>query len=129
MDKEECSNIVIDLKRESYQKKEIEIVSTVKAHLDSLIKLEGNQLKKHGFPLTRIKKIVKSDEEVKLISCDYSPLMGKCCEYFIEELVHCSWAHTEEERRVTLQKSDILTYINRSEVHDFLAAILRNDST
>ena len=129
MDYEESSNREVEFKKIVYQEKETEVLSRIKVHMDRIINMEADQLRYPAFPLARIKKIIKSDEDVKLISCDYSALMSKCCEFFIEELVHCSWAHTEEERRVTLQKSDILTYINRSEIHDFLAAIIKNDST
>ena len=67
--------------------------------------------KNHQLPLARIKKIMKSDEDVRMISSETPVLFAKACEIFIIELTHRAWHHTEEAKRRTLQKSDIAACI------------------
>ena len=40
---------------------------------------------------------------------------------FILELTHRSWAHSEENKRRTLQRNDIAAAITRTDIFDFLA--------
>ncbi|KAI3848914.1 hypothetical protein MKW98_014448 [Papaver atlanticum] len=94
--------------------------------------LEIDQLsdfKQHNLPLARIKRIMKSDEDVKMISADAPVLFSKACELFILELTLRSWLNTEESRRRTLQRIDIAKAVNRGEVLDFLVDVVpANDS-
>ncbi|KAF2302660.1 hypothetical protein GH714_000635 [Hevea brasiliensis] len=55
----------------SYQRQEIEQV---------------NDFKNHQLPLARIKKIMKADEDVRMISAEAPILFAKACELFILEL-------------------------------------------
>ena len=55
----------------SYQRQEIEHV---------------NDFKNHQLPLARIKKIMKADEDVRMISAEAPILFAKACELFILEL-------------------------------------------
>jgi len=64
-------------------------------------------------PLARIKKIMKLDENAKMIAGEAPLLFAKACEYFIQELTMHAWVHTEESRRRTLQRSDIAQAIAR----------------
>lgn len=59
----------------------------------------GNQL----LPLARIKKIMKLDEDVKMISAEAPLLFAKATEIFIHELTLRAWIHTEDNKRRTLQ--------------------------
>jgi histone H3/H4 len=43
---------------------------------------------------------------------------------FIIELTHRSWLYTEENRRRTLQRSDIATAIAQTDIFDFLIDIV-----
>jgi nuclear transcription factor Y gamma len=54
-------------------------------------------------PLARIKKIMKLDDDVKMISAEVPILFAKAAELFIQELTIHSWLQTEESRRRTLQ--------------------------
>jgi histone H3/H4 len=116
-----------ELKLALYAEKDQEIESIMKTHTIAISKMESCELNKSTFPLTRMAKIIKSDQDVKMITKDFLLLMNKSCELFIQELVHCSWVHTEEQRRVTLQKNDLMTFIERSDPLDFLALIMRED--
>ena len=54
-----------------------------------------SDLKRQELPLARIKKIMKLDEDVKMISAEAPVLFGKACEMFIHELTMRAWIHTE----------------------------------
>lgn len=54
-------------------------------------------------PLARIKKIMKLDDNVKMISSEVPLLFSKAATMFIEELTLRAWLHTEEAKRKTLQ--------------------------
>lgn len=60
-------------------------------------------LKQQVLPLARIKKIMKLDEDVKMISAEAPLLFAKAAEIFIHELTLRSWIHTEDNKRRTLQ--------------------------
>ncbi|KAK6911363.1 Histone H2A/H2B/H3 [Dillenia turbinata] len=83
--------------------------------------------KNHSLPLARIKKIMKADEDVRMISAEAPVLFAKACEMFILELTLRSWIHTEENKRRTLQKNDIAAAISRTDVFDFLVDIIPRD--
>lgn len=87
----------------------------------------GNDFKNHQLPLARIKKIMKADEDVRMISAEAPILFSKACELFILELTIRSWLHAEENKRRTLQKNDIAAAISRTEIFDFLVDIVPRD--
>ncbi|KAI6692473.1 hypothetical protein NL676_020183 [Syzygium grande] len=80
--------------------------------------------KNHSLPLARIKKIMKADEDVRMISAEAPIVFARACEMFILELTLRSWNHTEENKRRTLQKNDIAAAITRTDVFDFLVDIV-----
>ncbi|KAK7245822.1 hypothetical protein RIF29_40674 [Crotalaria pallida] len=83
--------------------------------------------KSHKLPLTRIKRVMKSNEEVSMVSGEVPIFFAKACEMFISELTMKAWANTDENKRRTLQKEDIAAAIERTEVFDFLAHVVSND--
>lgn len=83
-----------------------------------------NDFKNHSLPLARIKKIMKADEDVRMISAEAPVVFAKACEMFILELTLRSWNHTEENKRRTLQKNDIAAAITRTDIFDFLVDIV-----
>jgi nuclear transcription factor Y gamma len=88
----------------------------------------GNyDFKVHQLPLARIKKIMKTDEDVKMISADAPILLAKACEIMILELTTRAWIHAEENKRRTLQRSDIAAGISKSDMFDFLIDIVPRD--
>ncbi|CAG8669151.1 20124_t:CDS:2, partial [Racocetra fulgida] len=61
-----------------------------------------SDFKNHPLPLARIKKVMKSDQDVK------APILfSKACEIFISEITMRAWTHAEENKRRTLQRSDV----------------------
>eukprot|EP00873_Tetraselmis_striata_P025295 jgi/Tetstr1/445559/TSEL_033332.t1 len=98
------------------QMNEIENVSTDPA-----------EFKNHQLPLARIKKIMKSDEDVRMISAEAPVLFAKACDMFILELTLRSWNHSEENKRRTLQRNDIAAAITKTDIFDFLVDIVPRD--
>ncbi|KAG5391076.1 hypothetical protein IGI04_032617 [Brassica rapa subsp. trilocularis] len=80
--------------------------------------------KNHSLPLARIKKIMKADEDVRMISAEAPVVFARACEMFILELTLRSWNHTEENKRRTLQKNDIAAAVTRTDIFDFLVDIV-----
>jgi len=78
-------------------------------------------------PLARIKKIMKMEEEVVMISAEAPMLFAKAAQLFINELTLRSWIHTEENKRRTLQRQDIATAISKFDQFDFLIDIVPRD--
>lgn len=78
----------------------------------------------HQLPLARIKKVMKADPEVKMISAEAPILFAKGCDIFITELTMRAWIHAEENKRRTLQRSDIASALTKSDMFDFLIDIV-----
>ncbi|KAG0349216.1 hypothetical protein BG005_011099 [Podila minutissima] len=78
----------------------------------------------HHLPLARIKKVMKTDEDVKMISAEAPMIFDKGCEVFITELTIRAWIHAEESKRRTLQRSDIAAAISKTDMFDFLIDIV-----
>ncbi|KDO23627.1 hypothetical protein SPRG_11073 [Saprolegnia parasitica CBS 223.65] len=93
-------------------------------HEISQIDPEVQDFKTHQLPLARIKKIMKSDEDVRMISAEAPVLFAKACEMFILELSLRAWIHTEENKRRTLQRNDIAMAITKTDTFDFLIDIV-----
>lgn len=81
-------------------------------------------LKNQALPLARIKKIMKLDEDVKMISAEAPMLFAKAAEIFIHELTLRAWVHTEDNKRRTLQRNDIAMAISKCDQFDFLIDIV-----
>ncbi|TKW41096.1 hypothetical protein SEVIR_1G291400v4 [Setaria viridis] len=88
---------------------------------------QTTDFKNHTLPLARIKKIMKADEDVRMISAEVPVVFAKACKVFILELTLRSWMHTEENKRRTLQKYDIAAAITRTDIYDFLVDIIPRD--
>ncbi|KAK5663910.1 hypothetical protein OQA88_121 [Cercophora sp. LCS_1] len=89
-------------------------------HLES----DNHDYKLHQLPLARIKKVMKADPEVKMISAEAPILFAKGCDIFITELTMRAWIHAEENKRRTLQRSDIASALSKSDMFDFLIDIV-----
>mmetsp|Transcript_12505 Transcript_12505/g.40934 ORF Transcript_12505/g.40934 Transcript_12505/m.40934 type:complete len:156 (-) Transcript_12505:481-948(-) len=74
----------------------------------------------NDLPLARIKRIMKSDEDVRMISAEAPVLFAKACELFILELTLRAWCYSEQSKRKTLQREDVITAIQKTENFDFL---------
>lgn len=92
--------------------------------MDEIKKIKNVDAKNQNLPLARIKKIMKLDEDVKMISAEAPLLFAKASEIFIHELTLRAWVHTEDNKRRTLQKNDIAMAITKYDQFDFLIDIV-----
>ncbi|KAK6912276.1 Transcription factor CBF/NF-Y/archaeal histone domain [Dillenia turbinata] len=82
----------------------------------------ATDFKNHGVPLARIRKIMKADKDVAMISAEAPIIFARACEMFILELTLRSWHQTTQGNRRTLQKSDVKAAILKHDVlHDVVA--------
>lgn len=104
-----------------------EFWTTAAAQIEGL----GNQQTEHDFknhndlPLARIKRIMKSDEDVRMISAEAPVLFAKACELFILDLSIRAWNFSVLHKRRTLQKEDIKEAIQKTDVFDFLVDVIQ----
>ena len=87
------------------------------------IKTEQEFKNHNDLPLARIKRIMKSDEDVRMISAEAPVLFAKACEMFVLELSLRAWFASEKCKRKTLQREDIDYAISQTEIFDFLAGL------
>ncbi|KAF8325640.1 histone-fold-containing protein, partial [Cantharellus anzutake] len=85
---------------------------------------ESPDFKHPPLPLARIKKVMKSDPDVKMISADAPILFAKACEIFIQELTCRTYLIAESSKRRTLSRTDIARAISKSDQYDFLLDII-----
>ena len=86
-----------------------------------------NAFKQQQLPLARIKKIMKSDEDVRMISSEAPILFALACQMFITEITHKAAFHAKKQNRKTLQRNDIARVIAENETFDFLLDIIPRD--
>lgn len=96
-------------------------------HLEAIRNLKHTDFRTQELPLARIKKIMKLDEDVKMISAEAPVLFSKAAEIFIAELSLRAWLHTEDNKRRTLQRNDIAMAITKYDQFDFLIDIVPRD--
>lgn len=107
-----------------------DVLNTYWQNQVSKLESEEHDYKLHQLPLARIKKVMKADPEVKMISAEAPILFAKGCDIFITELTMRAWIHAEENKRRTLQRSDIASALAKSDMFDFLIDIVpREDAT
>jgi len=80
----------------------------------------------NDLPLARIKRIMKSDEDVRMISAEAPILFAKACELFILELTVRAWAFSEYNKRNGLEKDDVFQVLQTTDIFDFLAEVIIN---
>ncbi|KAI5806654.1 histone-fold-containing protein [Peziza echinospora] len=106
------------------------ILTTYWQQVITQLENEEHDYKVHQLPLARIKKVMKADPEVKMISAEAPILFAKGCDIFITELTIRAWIHAEENKRRTLQRSDIASALAKSDMFDFLIDIVpREEAT
>ncbi|XP_043682488.1 nuclear transcription factor Y subunit gamma-like [Vespula pensylvanica] len=94
---------------------------------EEIKKIRTIDQKTQSLPLARIKKIMKLDGDVKMISAEAPMLFSKAAEIFIHELTLRAWVHTEDNKRRTLQRNDIAMAITKYDQFDFLIDIVPRD--
>ncbi|XP_069152110.1 nuclear transcription factor Y subunit C-1-like [Solanum lycopersicum] len=84
--------------------------------MENVIDFKSNQLPS----INRIKKIMKTDKDVRMIATESPVLLAKASELFIQELTLRSWFKAEENHRRILKKDDVTDVIMETDTLDFL---------
>lgn len=79
----------------------------------------------NDLPLARIKRIMKSDEDVRMISAEAPVLFAKACELFILDLSIRAFEYSQLHKRRTLQKEDVKEAIQKTDIFDFLVDVIQ----
>uniref|UniRef100_A0AC34QFT6 Transcription factor CBF/NF-Y/archaeal histone domain-containing protein n=1 Tax=Panagrolaimus sp. JU765 TaxID=591449 RepID=A0AC34QFT6_9BILA len=98
--------------------------------IENMTQKDFRELTKHlELPLARIKKIMKIDDNARsqMISSEAPVILSVAAEYLIEEMTMRAFLHTEQNRRKTIQKSDVAMAISGVELFDFLIDIIPRD--
>lgn len=88
-----------------------------------------DDFKSNSLPFARIRKVMKTDEDVRMISAEVPIIFAKACEIFITELTMRAWCVAENNRRRTLQKADIAEALKKCDMYDFLIDIVPRSET
>lgn len=80
--------------------------------------------KSFKLPLARIKRLMKVEEDVKMVAAEVPILFSLVTEIFIQELTIRAWMTTEDGRRKILQSNDISFAIKTSSMYDFLIYLI-----
>lgn len=102
----------------SFWKEQFKVVQSYKQQTEQDFKTHND------LPLARIKRIMKSDEDVRMISAEAPVLFAKACELFILDLSIRSWNYSQLHKRRTLQKEDIREAIQKTDIFDFLVDVI-----
>jgi len=76
-------------------------------------------------PLARIKRIMKADDDVRMIRAEAPVLFAKACELFILELTLRSYFFTGAKERNNMTREDVQLTVNKTGNFDFLIEILK----
>lgn len=103
---------------DKFWKEQLQYVQNLKGQTEQDFKTHND------LPLARIKRIMKSDEDVRMISAEAPVLFAKACELFILDLSIRSWNYSQLHKRRTLQKEDIREAIQKTDIFDFLVDVI-----
>ncbi|XP_028183225.1 nuclear transcription factor Y subunit C-2-like [Glycine soja] len=78
-------------------------------------------------PLARIRRMMKSEPGVQMISSEIPMLMSKACEIFIQELTFRAWMHAEKNNKSIVQPCDVAKVIMQTDTMNFLTEIIPNN--
>lgn len=75
-------------------------------------------------PLSRIKRVMKADSDVAMVSAEAPVVFARACSMFILEISQRAWYEATSKDRRTVQKEDVFDAILKADVYDFLVDIV-----
>ncbi|KAK0518636.1 CCAAT- binding transcription factor component [Tilletia horrida] len=87
------------------------------------------RLEPFPIPLARIKKVIKSNDEVSMVSSEAPVLLARACEILIADLTSRAFLIADSHRRRTVQRSDVRDAIAQTDVFDFAIDILPRETS
>ena len=103
---------------------EIAVDKLLKTECEEIEGSDNGILKNHPLPLTRIKKIMRADEDVRMISAEAPALLSRASELFIMEITRKAWGRSQAYHRRTLHRDDIGELVARTAMYDFLLDVV-----
>ena len=85
-------------------------------------KREADFKAQNDLPLARIKRIMKSDEDVRMISAEAPVVLARACELFVLELTLRAAKGQENEKVIT--RADVVAAIKNAATMDFLRGVV-----
>ncbi|CAA7406813.1 unnamed protein product [Spirodela intermedia] len=82
-------------------------------------------MKKQVLPLSRIKRLIKENQEIKRISAGTPLLFSKASELFIMEVTFRAWLHAEMSNRQSIEIIDIAGGISQVTTYSFLQNMIQ----
>ncbi|XP_063936297.1 nuclear transcription factor Y subunit C-2-like [Daucus carota subsp. sativus] len=67
-------------------------------------------LKKHKLPLAPVKRIMRADNDIRMIVQETVAVFAKTCEMFILDTTSQAWINNEKDGRRNVQKKDIALF-------------------
>ncbi|XP_055803735.1 uncharacterized protein LOC129872842 isoform X3 [Solanum dulcamara] len=86
--------------------------------------LRSDPKRKHELPISRIRRAMKSNDQVKMVSAHSTVLLSKAIEMFILELTLRAWMQADQVKHRTLNRHDFARAIRDEELFDFLSDIV-----
>jgi len=77
-----------------------------------------------AFPLARVQRIIKTDEDVNKITSEAVFLIAKSTEFFLENFVTESYKSTKRDKRRTIQYKDLAKAVQDIDSLEFLTDIV-----
>jgi DNA polymerase epsilon subunit 4 len=106
------STNVPSLTRSGPQKKK----RIIKSRQSLAEKAQGTTL----FPLSRVKRIIKADKELDVMSSEATFLVAVATEYFIKHFMEEGYTKARMERRRIVNYKDMASVVSRNDEFDFL---------
>ena len=75
-------------------------------------------------PLSRVKRVMKADGDVRMVSAEAPVVFARACAMFILDLTLRSWFEATCKDRRTIQREDVHDAILKADVYDFLVDIV-----
>ncbi|XP_015169102.1 nuclear transcription factor Y subunit gamma-like isoform X8 [Solanum tuberosum] len=86
--------------------------------------LRADPKRKPEMPISRIRRAMKSNDQVKMVSAHSTVLLSKAIEMFIMELTLRAWMQADQGKCRTLKRYDFARAIRDEELFDFLSDIV-----
>ena len=95
------------------------------ANVKNVSMSDKKDFKKHNdLPIARIKRIMKSDQDVRMIAAETPVLFARACEMFIMDLtIRSSQFADVDNDRLILSRDSIRKTIQTIDIFDFLVSI------
>ena len=99
-------------------------MNKVRSDIEKLWNGDFEAYKEVKLPVARIKKIMKTDEDVRMISIEAPILFSKACELFIMDLAYKVSFYARWNQKTVIDKMDLALAVSESESHDFLIDLI-----